>query len=96
MASRQTRASGLRRRWALPAAQRRKHFRIGTDLVSFQPLPFDGGTCSDQQNGDLALAAVVSGGWVAPAMDRPSQRRVPRVKIGAALADRTPAEWRES
>ena len=75
---------------------RRKHFRIGTDLVSFQPLPFDGGTCSDQQNGDLALAAVVSGGWVAPAMDRPSQRRVPRVKIGAALADRTPAEWRES
>ena len=59
-------------RWALPAAQRRQHLWTGPHSLTFQPLPFDTRSRSDQQSDHLALAAVISGRWVAPAMNRPA------------------------
>jgi hypothetical protein len=43
-------------------------------LSPFQALRFDARSRSDQQSNHFALAAVISGEWVAPAMDRPEQR----------------------
>lgn len=74
----------------LSVAERRDHLRIGTDSFPFQPLRFDARSRSDQQSDHFALTTMISGGWLAPAMDRPSQGR--RVVLLISQVDVRPSD----
>jgi hypothetical protein len=54
--------------------QRRQHRWIAPRLFRFQPLAFNDCPGADQESGHFDLPSMVTGGRIAPAMDRPPER----------------------
>ena len=58
-----------------PGLQSCKQRGTRAHFLGFQHSRFDSCSASDQLSYDVDLSAVIARRWIAPAMDRPAQRR---------------------